>query len=109
MKKYKLNSTEIKRLIPPSGGCLATDKITVEGMQIGYMYKEHYERELDSGWRFFSGTESQSYIDDLSNSNVYDLNTIANYDRAIIPYLDLPYGVELERIEGTDEFSLIAP
>ena len=108
MKKYWLDSTEIEQLIPPSGGCLATDRITVDGMKIGYMYKEQNERELDSGWRFFSGTESQAYLDNLSNSDVYDLNTVANYDRAIIPYLDLPYGVELERIEGTDEFRLIA-
>jgi len=39
---------------------------------------------------------------------VYAVNTIANYDPAIIPYLDLPYGTELERIEGTDYFNIVA-
>ena len=38
---------------------------------------------------------------------IYNVNTIANYDRAIIPYLDLPFGTELERIENTDKFEII--
>lgn len=105
-KKFKLNG-KIERLIPRIGGCLATDKITVEGMQVGYMYREKPDREIDSGWRFFSGTETQSYIDDAKNVMVFDVNTIANFDNSIIPYLDLPYGTYLERIKNTDNFQIV--
>ena len=84
-KEFKLNG-KIKRLIPKIGGCLATDKITVEGLKVGYMYREKPDREIDSGWRFFSGTENQDYANDVSNVMVFDVNTIANYDPSIIPY-----------------------
>jgi len=89
------------------GGCIATDKITVEGELVDYMIREEPNNDLDSGWQFFSGSEDQDYLDDTDNSTVYDVNTIANYDRAIIPYLDLPIGTQLERIRGTEKFQII--
>lgn len=73
-------------------------------MQVGYMYREETDRELDNGWRIFSGTETQEYLDNPSNSAVYAMNTIANYDPAIIPYLEMVVGTTLERIEGTNKF-----
>jgi hypothetical protein len=58
----------------------------------------------DSGWRFFEGTESPEYMANNDNSGVYKVNTIANLDAAIIPYIHLPVGVKLERIPGTNKF-----
>ncbi len=105
-KEYKLAAHEIKELIPFKGFCIATDKITVDGLPVGFMYREEPDEddEADSGWRIFSGTEDQEYVDDPENSGIYELNTIANYDPAIINYLDKPIGTELERVEGKDEF-----
>ena len=82
-------------------------KITVDGELVDYMTREEPQNELDSGWQFFSGTEDQEYIDNPDNSTIYDVNTIANYDPAIIPYLDLPIGTQLERVRGTDKFQII--
>jgi hypothetical protein len=106
-KNFKLKAEQICRLIPPMGGCIATDKITVEGELVDYMIRDEPNDNMDSGWQFFSGTEDQEYIDNPGNSAIYDVNTIANYDKAIIPYLDLPIGTELERIGGTDKFQII--
>ena len=106
-KKFKLNANELIDLVPQMGGCFATDKITVEGMKVGYMYREESENESDSGWRFFSGTETQDYVDNPDNTMYYDVNTIANYDRTIIPYLDNPFGSEFEKVENSEEFKLI--
>jgi hypothetical protein len=106
-KKFKLKAEDIRQLITPMGGCVATDKITVLGEKVDYMVREEPLNEIDSGWQFFSGTETQEYIDDPANSMVYDVNTIANYDPAIIPYLDLPFGTQLERERGTDHFNII--
>ena len=106
-KKFKLKANEFIDLVPKMGGCFATDKITVEGMKVGYMYREESEDESDSGWRFFSGTDTQESVDDTENTMYYDVNTIANYDRTIIPYLESPFGSELERIENTEGFNLI--
>lgn len=106
-KKYKLRPEEIKKLIPPIGGCMATDKITVDGELVDYMYREEPDFKNDSGWRFLSGSETQEYADNPDNWAIYDTNTIANYDKSIIPYLELPIDSELERINGTETFKLI--
>ena len=96
-KKFKLSADQIEKLIEPMGSCVASDKITVDGFFVGYMYREESNFSADSGWRFFSGTEEQEYVDNPDNLMFYDLNTIANYDPAIIPYLPLGVGSELER------------
>lgn len=106
-KRFKLTAEEIIQLIEPMGGCIATDKITVNGELIDYMVRENPINDIDSGWQFFSGTEDQDYIDNPDNSAIFDVNTIANYDRAIIPYLNLPVGSQLERIKGTDRFQML--
>ena len=96
MKKLQLKGEDIKPLLEWDGpsGCIATDKITVEGFKIGYMYREKPNPKYpDSGWRFFQGEESDEYIKDVRNSGIYDLNTICNYDPSIIPLLESPYGV----------------
>ncbi len=107
-KNFKLKVVEIKELIPNSGGCFATDKITVNGLKVGYMYRGESDFEADSGWRFFSGTESQGYVDDLSHTEIYTVNTIANYDKTIIPYLNYPIGTELEWENDLDEFTIVS-
>lgn len=100
----KVEIQDMKRLVR-MGECYATNKISQEGMNVGFMYREESEYEGDSGWRFISGTEDEAYMDDPSNMNIFEVNTIANFDPAIIPYLDLPEGTELERVEGADQFS----
>ncbi len=91
------------------GFCLVSNLISLEGKKVGYMYREELEEdaENDSGWRFLAGTEDQEYVDNEANSKVYEVETIADFDPAIIPYLDFPFGTELERLEGKDEFKVI--
>jgi hypothetical protein len=92
-KFYKLPG-EIKPIAIGYGACLATDHITVEGKKVGYMYREepHEGAPADNGWRFYSGEETQEYVDNANNLAFYDTNTIANYDPSITPYLDAPIG-----------------
>src|SRR5687768_12547907 len=103
-KKFKIPGHQIKKLIPDMGGCFASDRITVDGAAVGYMYREQPDKAWDSGWRFFAGDESQDYADNPDNFAIYDVNTICNYDRALIPFLDAPVGAALGRIPGTDNF-----
>ena len=106
-KKFKIRAEDIVEIIPDSGGCLATDRITVDGCELCYMYREKTDRELDTGWRFFAGDESQEYIDDLSHTAVYDLNTIANYEPAILDYIDTPAPCAFERTPGSRKFKRV--
>jgi hypothetical protein len=103
-KRFKLSAAEIKRLVPAMGGCFASDRITVDGATVGYMYREKPEGKYDSGWRFFAGDESQEYVDDPKNFAIYEVNTICNYDETIIPLLRSPYGSAFGRAPGADTF-----
>lgn len=109
MKKFVLAPEKILRLVPAQGYCFATDMITVHGRKVGYMYREAPEKDSDSGWRFFCGDETQEYVDDPKNLELYDVNTIANYDPEIIPYLDEPTGSAYERDEVTSVFRRVPP
>lgn len=103
-KKYRLKADQIKPLAEGFGACIASDAITVEGEKVGFMYREDADNEIDSGWRFMSGTESDEFLDDPENLGLYDVNTIANYDQSIIPLLDSPSGSAFERDPETGEF-----
>jgi hypothetical protein len=91
-KIFKLAASDIRQLAAGLGSCIATDHITIEGHQVGFMYREEPDNEIDSGWRFFSGLESQEYVDDPDHLSIYDVNTIANYDEGIIKHLKAPIG-----------------
>jgi hypothetical protein len=103
-KTFRLSADQIKRLAPGHGACIASDRITVDGRPVGFMYRGSPDNEHDSGWRFMAGDENQHYMDDPDNHGVYDVNTIANYDPAIIPLLDAPRGSVFERQEGSGRF-----
>ena len=97
VKQFALRAEDIRPLAEGHGGCIATDRITVNGERVGSMVRDGPVRPEDSGWAFSAGTESQSYLDDPANSGVYDVNTIANYDPDIIPFLDAPVGSRFVR------------
>ena len=91
----------IKRLIDSNVGCIATDRITVDGCKVGFMYREEpLNGNPDSGWRFMAGDESEEYMDNLENHSVYQVNTICNYDEDIIPLLNSAPGTAYIRDEN---------
>ena len=89
IKDFYLKKEEIKEILQWEGaaGCFATDRITVSGGKVGYMYRETPDFDGDSGWRFTAGDETDEYMENPDNSGIYHLNTIANYDTDIIPFL----------------------
>jgi hypothetical protein len=103
-KKFKLAASEIQPIAIGLGSCIASDHITVNGRKVGYMYRDSPDNEIDSGWRFMSGKESQVFMDNPKNLEIYDVNTIANYDPEIIPLLSEPIGAAFERDHETGKF-----
>lgn len=97
-KVFKIDKKHIRRIAPGFGGCVASDRIVVDGCEVGYMYREEPCNPLDSGWRFLAGDEDAEYMADLEKHGVYDVNTIANYDRSIIPLLEAEIGSKFEKI-----------
>ncbi|MEZ5937058.1 MAG: DUF2185 domain-containing protein [Hyphomonadaceae bacterium] len=103
-KQFKLSGEEVLPLAEGYGACIATDMITVDGFPVRWMYREEPDNEDDSGWRFLSGFEDDAYMDDPANHGVYDVNTIANLDREIIPFLDAAIGSAFERTAESERF-----
>lgn len=104
---FKIPKEKIKELIGPMGGCIATNSITIDGNRVNIMIRDEPSFENDSGWFFMSGLESQEYIDDPNNLMIYEVNTIANYDPTIIPYLTYGVGTRLERCNDSEKFEII--
>jgi hypothetical protein len=104
-KNFKLRADQIRPLIPPMGGCFATDRITVDGMPVGYMYREAADFAEDSGWRFFAGDETEEYLEATEHTGIYEVNTICNHDPEIIPHLDTTAGGAFERDPRTGRFT----
>jgi hypothetical protein len=103
-RSYRLGASELRLIAPGHGACIATDKITVDGEPVRFMYREQAIHEADSGWRFLAGIESDAYMNDPSNHGFYDCNTIANFDPTIVPYLDAPIGSVFEKPPGAAAF-----
>ena len=102
-RDYHVKAEDVKHLLPDwkgADGCIATNRITVEGCKVGYCYREKPDGDWDSGWRFTAGDESEAYMDDPNNAGIYKLNTICNDDPNIIPLLNTPAPCAFERDEN---------
>ena len=103
-RNYHVKAEDVKDLLPDwsgADGCIATNRITVEGRKVGYCYREKPDGGWDSGWRFTAGDESDEYMDDPNNAGIYKLNTICNDDPDIIPLLNTPAPCAFERDENS--------
>lgn len=99
-KAFKLAADQILPLVRGMGGCVASDRSTVDGKLVGSMSRESSDDPADSGWVFLSGDETQQYLDDADNLAIYEVNTIANYDPSIIPFLYALPGQRFDRVAG---------
>ena len=100
VKQFAKSPDEIEQLLDWDGpeGCIASDRILVDGERVGYCYREEPDEGVpDSGWRFLAGDESEEYLDDPRHSGVYALNTLCNYDPDILPLLEEPVGSAFAR------------
>jgi hypothetical protein len=68
--------TELPRIASRSASCIARTAKTISTAAGG----------------FLAGDESDDYASHAANFELYDVNTIANYDPDIIPHLDAPVG-----------------
>ena len=102
-RDFHVKAEDMKNLLPDweeASGCIATNRITVEGYKVGYCYREKPDGDWDSGWRFTAGDESEEYMDDPNNAGIYKLNTICNDDPDIIALLHTPAPCAFERDEN---------
>lgn len=103
-KVFDIPGERMRQLLPPMGGCLASNRVTVDGQPVGYMYRETGDHEGDSGWRFFAGDETEAYTNEPSNFAIYEVNTVANHDPDIIPNVSMSAPCALEKVVGTNKY-----
>ena len=86
------------------GFVLASKMLVNNKRKVRYMYHEESTNPQDSGWRFFCGDEDDEYVNNPDNIAIYDINTILEIDKSIIPYLSCGIGVALEREDENSTF-----
>lgn len=84
------------------GYIIASDEVAKDRKKVGYLYREEPDRDGDSGWRVFSGGETQEYADDASNFAMYNVSTILEIDPSIAPLLSSRAPVAFERNASGD-------
>ncbi len=89
------------------GPILASDHVAKEKRKVCWMFRQSPDHEHDSGWRVFSGDETQEYADDPNHLAWYNASTIIEIDPSIVPCLDAPVGSAFERNSGDDEFAKV--
>lgn len=82
------------------GRCIVSKAVIEEGAPIGFMYREAPVFEHDSGWRFFSGSETDEYAANPENFSVCDTAEIARRHPAAAEWLNQPAGGAWETDEN---------
>jgi hypothetical protein len=80
--------------------CFATDAVMEDGAELGVIYRDEPSSPHDSGWQFFTGRESQAYVDDPRNTKLYPVALVAEKHPQVIPHLDALPGSEFTRQGG---------
>lgn len=89
---------------PPIGGLMVSKMVVDEQIKPQFMYREKRMSQEDSGWRIFTGFESEEYIDDPSNIGIYNPSTILKIDPSIVDILLKGIGSVYEKAEDGTEW-----
>lgn len=89
---------------PPIGGLMVSKLITEKGKKPMFMYRGKRTRNEDSGWRIFTGYETEEYTDNPSNFAIYNPSTILKIDPSIQNLLLKGVGSVFERENEQSEW-----
>ena len=79
--------------------CIATHTVVKQHQPVGFLYREAPVFEKDSGWRFFSGDETDEYTDDPDNFSILSIAEITRTNPGIDALLSQPEGSAWELAE----------
>lgn len=86
------------------GGLMVSKLITEKGNKPMFMYREKRTRNEDSGWRIFSGFETDEYLENHENIGIYNPSTILKMDSSIQNLLLKGVGSVYERKDEKSEW-----
>lgn len=67
------------------------------GEYVRFLYREKVDREGDSGWRMFTGHETQEYTDDPQNTRLIEVGWMLDRDSSLLEVLKGDFGSVFER------------
>eukprot|EP01132_Coremiostelium_polycephalum_P005508 gene5508-6862_t len=70
--------------------CLVSNKIIIDKLKAGYMFREEPAFLNDSGWRVFNGDESDEYMDNRQNFQTVSMAAVLNVDDSFLHLLPSP-------------------
>ena len=91
--------------IEKAGGCICTWSILNGDTPLKWCFREKSVNPADNGWRFIGESDTEEYINVVSNNAVVDFNTVANIEPAVLAVYHLPVGTDL-RLERHKDHSL---
>ena len=87
---------------------IISKKVCEGGWKIGYGMRDEPTREGDSGWYFCVGDESDEYINDARNLELWTIGSVLMCDQAPNEFITVPYGTAIVRVDH-DKFEIDAP
>lgn len=91
---------------PPIGGLMVSKMVVEENIKPRFMYREKRTRPEDSGWRIFTGFETEAYNDDPDNIGFYNPSTILKIDSSIKDLLLKGIGSVYEKGDNDDWYKV---
>lgn len=82
---------------------IVSKKVREEGWKIGYGLRSEPTNDRDSGWFFSVGDESDEYINDPKNLELWLVNSVLMYDDALNEFITSPCGTAIVRV-ASDKF-----
>lgn len=85
--------------------CFVTNRVLVDGQQVGYLYREEPDEENDSGWRMTANDETDEYMANSENVAYVSLGAVLSRDDSFRELLDSAVGSAFvcNKVTGTFE------
>jgi len=87
---------------------IVSRKVREEGWKIGYGLRSEPTNDRDSGWFFSVGDETEEYINDPVNLELWRVNSALMYDDALNEFITSPYGTAIVRVTS-EKYELDEP
>lgn len=84
------------------GYVTVSNRVMLDKMPVGYLYRETPDEDGDSGWRIFAGDETQQYADVAENFALYNASTILEIEPKLIEVLMHDHPCAFERSPSGD-------
>lgn len=82
---------------------MVSKKVREGGFKICYGVRDEPVDEGDSGWFFSVGDETDEYINDTGNIEIWSVNSALMYEPALMEFITEPYGTGIVRV-SSDKF-----